>query len=294
MASSPTLRADVYVSSQLPIGVDRNGQTSSWSPISCTLIHGKSEAVLVDTPISIAQTEDLIRWIEGVIPGKQLTYVYITHGHGDHFFGLPVLRKRWPNLRAVATPGTIAHMKQQLESPWMNDIWLKYFPGGQIALPAEVAEPLGSDTINLEGHMLRVHEVGHTDTYDTTVLHVPELDLVVAGDVVYGDVHQFFGEADTPAKRQEWLAAIEKIESLKPKAVVAGHKRPGSVDGVYYLQSTKEYIRSFEEVAGSSSSPKEIFSRMKSLYPDRVNPHAILAGAAAAFKSKQLELKSKV
>ena len=78
--SSP-LRADVWVSSRLPIAVKRLGEDSAFSPISCTLIQGQSGAVLVDTPISIEQTEALIRWIIDAAKGKSLELVYITHGY---------------------------------------------------------------------------------------------------------------------------------------------------------------------------------------------------------------------
>ncbi|GAM33790.1 hypothetical protein TCE0_013r00949 [Talaromyces pinophilus] len=109
------LQADVYVSSRLPLAIKRLSESSSFSPISCTLIHGDAEAVLVDTPISVSQTEDLISWIKETASGKELRYVYITHGHGDHWFGITVRRKHWPNLRALATPGTVEHMKGQIK-----------------------------------------------------------------------------------------------------------------------------------------------------------------------------------
>ncbi|KAH7009951.1 beta-lactamase-like protein [Ilyonectria destructans] len=288
MEYKPPLRADVYVSSRLPIAIQRNGEQSLFSPISCTLIHGPTEAVLVDTPISITQTEDLVGWIKETIGDKTLKYIYITHGHGDHFFGITVLKKHWPDVRAIATPGTVAHMKQQLEPEWWTGVWLDFFPGDQIATPVTIADPMETDTFYVDGHLAHVIEVGHTDTFDTTILHIPGLELVVAGDAVYGDVHQYFGEADTSEKRMEWIKAIEKIEALKPKVVIAGHKRPGSVDGVYYLQSTKEYIRVFEEIVRVSDSAEEIVSQMKTRYPDRINPHAILAGAFRAIKARQM------
>lgn len=76
----------------------------------------------------------------------------------------------------------------------------------------------------MEGREFRVIEVGYTDTHESTVLYVPSIDLVVAGDVVYGDVHQFFGEANTPEKRKKWLRARGTIEAaLKPHSVVADH-----------------------------------------------------------------------
>ncbi|KAK7429415.1 hypothetical protein QQZ08_004007 [Neonectria magnoliae] len=170
-------------------------------------------------------------------------------------------------------------MKQQLEPEWWDGAWLKFFPGDQITTPVTIANPLDTKIF----HRLPcsgIVEVGHTDSFDTTVLHVPDLELVVAGNA-------YFEKADTTEKRLEWIKAIEKIEALNPKTVVAGYKRPGSADGSYYLQSTKEYINMFEDVVKVSCSVEEIVTQMKSRYPDRVNPNAIMAGAFAAMKEEQ-------
>tara|TARA_R110002003_G_scaffold126_29_gene11706 strand:- start:2221 stop:3036 length:816 start_codon:yes stop_codon:yes gene_type:complete len=265
------------------MAITRAGAPSAFSPISCTLIHGDREAVLVDTPISKSQTQALITWIEGIMPNKELTYVYITHGHGDHWFGIPLLKERWPNLKAIATKATVEQMKIHLKLEYFNELWLNLFPGDQIYQPQQLAEALEKDTFTIEGHEFRVIQVGHTDTVDTTVLHVPDLSLVVAGDAVYGDVHQYFGEADTTEKRKEWLAALDTIESLKPHTVVAGHKRAGSVDGLYNVQATREYIEAFDQATRTCKSAEELYGKIQELYPNRINPHAILRGAAAAF-----------
>jgi glyoxylase-like metal-dependent hydrolase (beta-lactamase superfamily II) len=55
-----------------------------FSPTSATLISGKQDAVLVDTRLPIEQTHLLGAWVEA--PGKNLTTIYLTHGHGNHFF----------------------------------------------------------------------------------------------------------------------------------------------------------------------------------------------------------------
>ncbi len=277
------LQADVYVSSRLPIAIKRAGESSSFSPISCTLIHGDSKAVLVDTPISVSQTENLIDWIKDTAPGKDIRYVYITHGHGDHWFGITVLRKHWPNLRAIATPGTVEHMENQLKPEILDGVWRTLFPGDQIPSCLELAEVMETPVFELEGNEFHAVEVGHTDTYNTTVLHVPSIRLVVAGDAVYGDVHQFFGEADTPEKRREWLRALDKIEALQPHTVIAGHKRPGTVDGLFNLYKTRQYILDFDEAVAVSSNWQELWREIQRRYPGRVNPHAILKGAMAAF-----------
>lgn len=287
---SSILQADVYVSSRLPMAIKRAGETSCFSPISCTLIHGDSEAVLVDTPISIAQTEDLVQWIKGTAPNKDIRYIYITHGHADHWFGISVLRKYWPNLHAIATPGTVRHMHDQLIPEVLDGLWRTLFPNGQIPENPEIAETMSSPTFQIEDHEFHAVEVGHTDTYNTTVLHIPSIKLVVAGDVVYRDVHQFFGEANTTEKRNEWLRALDTIESLQPHMVIAGHKRAGTVDGMFNLYKTRKYIEDFERTVQGSTGWEELWYKVQALYPNRINPHAILRGAFAAFpESKPLE-----
>lgn len=105
-----SLRADFYVALPIPWKKPNGSAGGLWSPISCTLIHSDKEAVLVDTLITISQAKDLGDWIEKVIPKKKLTTIYITHGHGDHFFGIPQLLKRFPGARAVETATTVKHM----------------------------------------------------------------------------------------------------------------------------------------------------------------------------------------
>lgn len=79
-------------------------------------------------------------------------------------------------------------MQEQLE-PAGRQFWNAGFPGGQIEFPdlsslgVKVLD--GDDlTIGLEGHVLHAVPVGHSDTDETSVLWVPDLKLVVTGDVV--------------------------------------------------------------------------------------------------------------
>jgi glyoxylase-like metal-dependent hydrolase (beta-lactamase superfamily II) len=277
------LRANIYVAPAIPWSKPNGKEGGPWSPIACTLIHGDKEAVLVDTPITNAQNKDLADWIEANIPGKRLTTIYITHGHADHWLGINMLKKRFPGVRAVATKGTIAHMKQQIEPANFKASWGTQFPN-QIDTEFVLAEPLPtSGEFLLEGHGLKAVEVGHSDTYDTTVLWVPDLRLAVCGDVVYGDVHCMLGAANTKALREEWIAAIATIEALGAEMVVPGHMKPGELTGTFHLGATKKYIRDFGEVlATGAKSSREIAEAMLKMYPTRFNQGALLMGAMVA------------
>ena len=110
--------------------------------------------------------------------------------------------------------------------------------------------------------------LGFTDTASTTCLHVPSIGLVVAGDAAYNGVHLHLSESPDQQKRQKWIAALDKMESLKPSAVIAGHKRVGNDDSPRILGETRKYIRDFECLAMRAKTPRELYDQMLKLYPD--------------------------
>ena len=276
------LKWDVFVSSQIPAvtGDLPPGATEmKWSPISSTLISGERDAVLVDTFITVEQNRALAEWVAA--SGKNLTAIYATHGHGDHFFGANTIQQRFPSARFVASRDAIEVMREQLSPPWLEAYWKSRFPG-QIDPALAIAEALGGGVIQLEGEELVSIPTGHTDTRNTTCLHVPSIGLVVAGDVVYNDVHIHLGES-TADSRKEWIAALDMIESLKPRAVVAGHKRPGRPDAPTIVKETRQYIRDFDRIAATSQTAKELYDKMLAIHPDRVNPAVLWSSARAVI-----------
>ena len=98
-----------------------------WVANSSTLIRGERDAVLVDTFLTIEQSQTLLSWV--VASGKNLTAIYITHGHGDHFFGLAPLLECFPHVRAVATPEVVKAMHEQLSPASVDNFWRRLFPG---------------------------------------------------------------------------------------------------------------------------------------------------------------------
>lgn len=285
------LRVAVHTVPAIPC-VDHLSQreNTTWSPETCTLIFSENEAVLVDTPITISQTKDLISWIETTAPGRKISYIYITHGHADHFLGLPQLLQRFPEAQAVATKATVRHMEQQISEPYFSSTWLGFFPGDQIYLPPQLAQPLPDDNkFVLEGQwVFEAIECGHSDTFDSTILWVPDLKLAVCGDVVYGDVHQMLFEANSQELRDEWIRAVEKVEALKPAYVVPGHRNQDEMDGVWHLASTKKYIQDFTDaLKNKPDNPADLYSSMIKKYPNRFNPMVLGWGCAGAFMPAQ-------
>jgi glyoxylase-like metal-dependent hydrolase (beta-lactamase superfamily II) len=262
-------------------GVPPGKEHLAWVTNTVTLIYGDRDAVLVDTFLSEQQSKELLDWI--VESGKNLTTIYVTHAHGDHFFGLNLLLERFPGARAIATATVVEAIKNQIKPEFIKSFWEPRFPG---QLPSRFVAPevLEGDTFYLEGEELKVVPLGHTDTSNTTALHVPSIGLVISGDGVYNNTHLYLAECDENA-RNEWLHALDIIESLHPKAVVAGHGVLDPDSSPRHIEETRRYIQDFNAAVASTSTHLELYEKMLSLHPNRVNPGSLWAAAKAAKPS---------
>jgi glyoxylase-like metal-dependent hydrolase (beta-lactamase superfamily II) len=86
------------VPSAIPVWPD--GRQATWPATTSTLISGERDGVLVDALVTKGESQELADWL--ATTGKNLTEVYITHAHGDHFFGLNTVLDKFPKARAVA------------------------------------------------------------------------------------------------------------------------------------------------------------------------------------------------
>ena len=284
---SGTLTYDTFVSD--PIAVDTaetvpNGDRRMFSPLTATLIAGRESAVLVDPPLSIDQAAAVGDWIAE--SGKVLQAIYVTHGHGDHWFGAGPLLERFPGAQLHALPGTIAMMKVHGSPKFRAGLWDRQFPGVVPATTAVAASPPPGGVIDLEGHDLLAIGVGHTDTDDTTILHVPDLDLVVAGDVVYNNVHQYLREARGDGI-ERWLAALDVVARLSPAYVVSGHKDKTKSDGAETIEQTREYLLEARRQLDGRPTAMQFFESMLATFPRRLNPGALWSSAVALLATEE-------
>jgi glyoxylase-like metal-dependent hydrolase (beta-lactamase superfamily II) len=285
--SSP-LRADTYVAPGGPVTPRLplpESVPAIWSPTSSTLIHGATEALLTDPLLTKQQGTDLAIWIKSVIPNKTLTTIFITHGHPDHYLGLSTLLPHFPSARVVATSKVHAQIQKSLDPASLNAFWHPLYPD-QLSAPSSPFHALeAANIITLDGHVLTAYDAGNTDTSDTSFLHIPSLSMVVAGDIVYNSVHQWFGEANTTQRRNDWKAALDQISALKPEIIIAGHKRIGAVDGFNNIAETKAYIDAFEECVSQNKDAKSLFESMMKRYPERVNPFILWMGCQTQYQT---------
>ncbi|MGY4979311.1 MBL fold metallo-hydrolase [Streptomyces sp. 900105755] len=277
------LTYEVLVSDTVPLALPDllpDGGARTWAPVSTTLIRGRDEAVLVDPPLTAAQADVVAERVQA--SGRKLTYIFSTHAHGDHWFSAASIAERFPGAQVVATASTIEQMHRTAQT--RAGFWDRILPGQIPDSPvtATAVEELGN-RILLEGHELRVIEVGHSDTDDTSVLHVPGLDLVVAGDVVYDGVHQYLVES-RDGGLDAWRHAIDVVEALGARNLVAGHKnRNHDDDAERQIFGTRRYLNDAEELLKVEPTAQGFYEAMARRYPDHLNRSSLWGSGQALY-----------
>jgi glyoxylase-like metal-dependent hydrolase (beta-lactamase superfamily II) len=274
---------EVLVSETVPLALPDllpDGGARTWAPVSTTLILGRDEAVLVDPPLTAAQADVVAERVRA--GGRKLTYIFSTHAHGDHWFSAASIAERFPGAQVVATASTIEQMHRAART--RAGFWDRILPGQIPDSPvtATAVEELGN-RILLEGHELRVIEVGHSDTDDTSVLHVPDLGLVVAGDVVYDGVHQYLVES-RDGGLDAWRHAIDAVEALGARDLVAGHKNRDHDDNAErQILGTRRYLDDAEELLKAEPTARGFYEGMAQRYPDHLNRSSLWGSGQALY-----------
>lgn len=280
------LTIEVFNSAYKPIphggltGWDPNRQ-ATWPASTATLIHGNSQSILVDALLTRSEGEQLADWV-GHASDTPVSLIYVTHGHADHFFGAGPLLQQFSDARLVTRPEVVDEARQQREPATMA-VWTSWFDGELDAEPA-VPAALSSDHIDLDGHLLAILPIGGADGVTATVVHIPELDVVISGDIAYNGIHMWLA-GSTPRSRVDWVASIDRIEALQPKTVIAGHRDPGAADddAQRILDQSRQYVIDFGQAVSAADTPAEVVAAMMGSYADLGNPYTLYVAAASQF-----------
>lgn len=245
--------------------------------VNSTLVAGEKDAVLIDGQFTLADAHRLVAMI--LESKKNLTTVYVTHFHPDHYFGLVVIKQAFPKAKLVATPETIKEIKKT----WAAKVkqWGPMY-GDLLPKNPLVPTPLAGNALTLEGQTLEVHSHVMGDSADNSYVWIPSIKTVVTGDIVFNGVHPWTAESTTET-RKSWIKSLDEISALKPTTVVAGHKDPKLADDAGALKATRDYVETFDAAVSSSKTAVEVKDKVGKKYGSLQLPVILEIGAGAAF-----------
>jgi len=249
--------------------------------VNSTLVAGEKEAVLIDAQFSLA---DAHRLIAAILESKKtLTTVYVTHGHPDHYFGLAAIKQAFPKARFVTHAAAAAEIKKT----WQAKV-KQWGPMYGALVPAQPVLPtvLAGKTLTLEGQTLEIRGPSQGDSADNSYVWIPSIKTVIAGDVVYANVHVWTRDSNAE-QRKAWIKTLDEIAALGPTTVIAGHKDPKVKDDLSAVKGTREYLEAFDAAVASSKTPAEVQQKIKARYPAYQLDVILQLGAEGAFPAKK-------
>ena len=229
--------------------------------VTSVLVSGRQDAILIDAQFSTLDAQkvaDLIR-----ASGKRLTTIYISHGDPDYYFGLETLKQAFPDAKILATPQTVAHIKET--SAGKLAYWAPILGAGA-PKQAVVPEPLQGNSLSLEGRELQIIGLDGP-TPDRSFVWIPSIKTVAGGISVMAGEHVWMADTQTPQSHADWLATLAKIESLQPARVIPGHFAPGAPQDLEAVRFTAAYIKAYDEEAAKAKNSAGLIAAMKQRYP---------------------------
>ncbi|WP_051830391.1 MULTISPECIES: MBL fold metallo-hydrolase [Streptomyces] len=241
------------------------------------LILGERTAILVDAQLTRSAGRELAEWVAG--KGRRLLAIVVTHHHPDHYFGAEEVLKLFPDAQLLAAPAVIEGIERTAAAKVAQ--WKPVY-GDDIPDHPLIPAPLLPQPLMLDGQVIPVLLLGQGDCENSTVVHVPSIRTVIAGDFAYNGTHVWTADT-TPAQRATWGHNLGRIADLGVDRVIAGHRAPDhGDDAAQVLAFTGEYLRDFDRLlAEHPDDPEALVTAVNERYGELTLPVILELGAAA-------------
>jgi len=243
------------------------------------IIEGTQEVMLVDAQLTKTNAERVLQEVKET--KKPLSVIYITHEHADHFLGLEVFKEAYPRVRIIANSAVVDRINRVYQEK--IDKWQKFLGSGATSRLVAI-EKFDGNFIEFENSKIEVLKDLQGDTDENTMLWIPGQRILIAGDVLFNNMHVYTAETDTQA-RGKWLNSVNKIRELRPAVVIPGHSKVGApLDASTAVDFTEDYLLAFDQELKEAKDPDSLIHAMKQRFPSADLLLAVERGATANVK----------
>ncbi|OGO07581.1 MAG: hypothetical protein A2Y92_00890 [Chloroflexi bacterium RBG_13_57_8] len=197
--------------------------------------------------------------------GKKLKYIYITHAHPDHYFGLGPVVEAFPEAKVIALAEVAGTINKQMFGK--IDHWRNIIGPTNVPTRAVSIEPMSHNWFELEGERIEILAKIMGDLKYNTVVWIPSIKTLYGSDVLFNQAHPFTCEI-TAEERQQWIRDIGRLEKMGAEVVIPGHEKPGMPFDNTSFDFTRDYLIATEEELAKTKTTSEFFYAMAMRYPD--------------------------
>jgi glyoxylase-like metal-dependent hydrolase (beta-lactamase superfamily II) len=243
------------------------------------IIEGTHEVMLVDAQLTKTNAEKVLQQIQAT--RKPLSIIYITHEHADHFLGLEVFKNAYPTVRILANSRVADRISNVYQAK--IDKWKGILGSGATSHVVPISK-YDESFIRFDNSRIEIMKSIQGDTDENSMLWLPWQKTLIAGDVVFNDMHVYTAETDMSA-RARWLSSLKTIRELKPAVVIPGHSKSGApLDATSAVTFTERYLSIFDEELKKAKDPDDLIKAMREQFPSAELTLAIERGANANVK----------
>lgn len=222
----------------------------SWGLSNSGLVVAGNAAMLIDTLFTLDLTRGMLNTIAAELPQVSITTLVNTHANGDHCWGNQLL----PHAEIVGSAGMAGEMPHEIgpaamanmltqsppDSPlgsYMRRFFGSYDFGGITLTPptktfrGRLSLPVGDRTVELV-------EVGPAHTEGDVIVHVPDVAVVFAGDVLFVGDHPVMWTGPIA----NWIRACDLLLATGATTVVPGHGPVTDSAGVARMHDYLQYV----------------------------------------------------
>lgn len=250
-----------------------NPGSNSVFAVSSSIISSEHQILLVDAQFQRDDAQALVDKLKAY--GKELTYIYISQGDPDYYFGLDLLKQAFPKAKIIASAPTVAAIKAtgQGKLAYWGPI-LKGNAPKSVVIP----EAVKGSSFQLEGQTVEIHGLDGP-TPGRTFLWIPAIHTVTGGVLIDANQHVWMADTPTHADRLNWLKSLDEIEALKPGTIIPGHFLGDITYKMDSVRFTREYIKAFDDAAAKAKNASELINAMKVRYPNFTDTSGLELGA---------------
>jgi glyoxylase-like metal-dependent hydrolase (beta-lactamase superfamily II) len=253
-----------------------------WLDVNVTAVLGARGLLLLDTLGSVAAAEAMLTRLRRVTSAPLLAVVN-THAHWDHVLGNAAARSDTPGVRLLAheealaeVPAAVARVTQDESADGLPDARRAEVLSSPLVPPEETFSSV--KPLDLGNRYVELVHCGRGHTGGDAVVRVPDVDVLVVGDLVEQGAPPAYGVDCWPL---DWPGTLETLGQMTTPGTVVVPGHGAAVDQAFVQEqhhAVGVVAQTILDLAGTGAGVDDALAHQDWPFPAEALEHAVRRG----------------